>query len=178
MPCCGQRPRIAAALTSPTELPEGTVTILFTDVVGSTELTNRVGDGEARRLMGACDDRVRELATQHRGVEVKGTGDGLTLAFQSARRAVTCAIDRDGVAAADMPSPRGVRGARGGDAFLEYEDVVDALAADGARSLDDGVGLLGAEGRHNGDNARSTAQISRVGGRKRCTRRAMAAERV
>ena len=80
-------------MTSPTELPEGTVTILFTDVVGSTELTNRVGDEEARRLMGACDERVRELAIEHRGVEVKGTGDGLMLAFQSARRAVTCAIE-------------------------------------------------------------------------------------
>jgi len=43
--------------------------------------------------MGACDEKVRELAAEHRGVEVKGTGDGLMLAFQSARRAVTCAIE-------------------------------------------------------------------------------------
>jgi class 3 adenylate cyclase len=41
------------------ELPEGTVTILFTDVVGSTGLTNRLGDDDAREILGACDELVR-----------------------------------------------------------------------------------------------------------------------
>ncbi|MCI0776995.1 MAG: hypothetical protein J4N95_02345 [Chloroflexi bacterium] len=35
------------------ELPEGTVTVLFTDVVGSTELTNRLGDDPAREVLDA-----------------------------------------------------------------------------------------------------------------------------
>ena len=73
------------------ELPEGTVTILFTDVEGSTELTNRVGDTAARELMGAVEALARNEIAKHRGFEVKGTGDGLMVAFQSARRAVDCA---------------------------------------------------------------------------------------
>ena len=68
------------------ELPEGTVTVLFTDAVGSTELTNRLGDEAARSVLGACDELVREQVERHRGQEVKGTGDGLMAAFQSARR--------------------------------------------------------------------------------------------
>ena len=78
-------------MISPEALPEGTVTILFTDIVGSTELTNRVGDDEARAAMHKVEDLVREQLADHRGFEVKGTGDGLMLAFQSARRAIGCA---------------------------------------------------------------------------------------
>ncbi len=65
------------------ELPEGTVTILFTDVAGSTELTNRLGDDVAREIVGACDELVRLQIERHRGQEVKGTGDGLMVAFTS-----------------------------------------------------------------------------------------------
>jgi class 3 adenylate cyclase/tetratricopeptide (TPR) repeat protein len=75
------------------ELPEGTVTVLFTDVVGSTELTTRLGDDAARDVLGGCDELVRQQVERHRGHEVKGTGDGLMVAFTSARRAVACAID-------------------------------------------------------------------------------------
>ena len=75
------------------ELPEGTVTVLFTDVVGSTELTNRLGDERARDVLGACDELVRGQIERHRGREVKGTGDGLMVAFTSARRAIACAVD-------------------------------------------------------------------------------------
>jgi len=74
------------------DLPEGTVTVLFTDVVASTELTNRVGDQKARDLMRVCEDLVRRHVTEHGGREVKGTGDGLMIAFTSARRAVEAAV--------------------------------------------------------------------------------------
>ena len=73
------------------ELPEGTVTILFTDVEGSTALTNRLGDAAARELMGAAEALARDEIAKHRGFEVKALGDGLMVAFQSARRAVDCA---------------------------------------------------------------------------------------
>ena len=77
------------------ELPEGTVTVLFTDVVGSTELTNRLGDDAAREVLGACDELVRRQLERHRGQEVKGTGDGLMVAFTSSRkRAAFCASTR------------------------------------------------------------------------------------
>jgi class 3 adenylate cyclase/tetratricopeptide (TPR) repeat protein len=75
------------------ELPEGTVTVLFTDVVGSTDLTTRLGDDAAREVLRACDELVRQQVARHRGQEVKHTGDGLMVAFTSARRAVACAVD-------------------------------------------------------------------------------------
>ena len=75
------------------QLPEGTVTILFTDVEGSTDLTTSLGDEPAREVLRACDELVRQQVARHRGQEVKGTGDGFMLAFTSARRAVACAVD-------------------------------------------------------------------------------------
>jgi class 3 adenylate cyclase len=48
------------------ELPEGTVTVLFTDVVGSTDLTNRLGDEAARHALGACDELLTEAIAMYR----------------------------------------------------------------------------------------------------------------
>lgn len=42
-----------------------TATILFTDVVGSTDLANRVGDRECRRLLGAHEAVIREGFAKH-----------------------------------------------------------------------------------------------------------------
>jgi class 3 adenylate cyclase/tetratricopeptide (TPR) repeat protein len=73
-------------------LPEGTVTVLFTDVVGSTDLTECRGDDAAQDLLRAHREVVRNQVREHDGHEVKGTGDGFMIAFASARRAVDCAI--------------------------------------------------------------------------------------
>lgn len=75
------------------DLPEGTVTVLFTDVQGSTTLAATRGDQTARELMRECEQLTREQLELHNGREVKGTGDGVMAAFASARRAVTCAIE-------------------------------------------------------------------------------------
>jgi len=74
------------------ELPEGTVTILFTDVVGSTDLTTRRGDEVAQEILRAQRELVRHQIEVHAGREVKTMGDGFMVAFASARRAVACAI--------------------------------------------------------------------------------------
>ncbi len=71
------------------ELPEGTVTVLFTDVEGSTAQAATAGDETARARMRKCEELVREQLQRHNGREVKGTGDGTMAAFASARRAVT-----------------------------------------------------------------------------------------
>jgi class 3 adenylate cyclase/tetratricopeptide (TPR) repeat protein len=75
-------------------MPEGSgvVTILFTDLVGSTELLARAGDEEAQRIFRAHHDLLAEAATAHGGEEVKWLGDGLMVAFASAADAVRCAI--------------------------------------------------------------------------------------
>ena len=73
-------------------LPEGTVTILFTDVVASTALTSRRGDDAAHALLARQRQLVRDAVASHAGHEVKSIGDGFMVAFASARRAIACAV--------------------------------------------------------------------------------------
>ena len=75
------------------DLPEGTVTVLFTDLVGSTLLNQQLGDVAAGALESRIERKVLDEVERHRGVVLKDTGDGLMAAFQSARRAVSCAQD-------------------------------------------------------------------------------------
>jgi hypothetical protein len=70
------------------ELPEGTVTVLFTDLVESTRLNQTVGDDAAREISRQIEDLARRQVDAHRGVLIKEMGDGLMAAFASARRAV------------------------------------------------------------------------------------------
>ncbi|HEV8628016.1 MAG TPA: AAA family ATPase [Acidimicrobiia bacterium] len=68
------------------------VTILFTDLVGSTELLARAGDEEAQRIFRAHHTLLAETAAGHGGEEVKWLGDGLMVAFASALDALRAAI--------------------------------------------------------------------------------------
>jgi class 3 adenylate cyclase/pimeloyl-ACP methyl ester carboxylesterase len=70
----------------------GPVTILFTDVEGSTALTQRLGDAQARDLLREHERIVREALKAHAGSEVKTMGDGFMASFGSATRAVECAV--------------------------------------------------------------------------------------
>jgi class 3 adenylate cyclase len=70
----------------------GTTTILFTDLVNSTELLQRAGDETAQRIFQAHHKLVRDCVAGHGGHEVKWLGDGLMVAFPSAADAVRCAI--------------------------------------------------------------------------------------
>jgi class 3 adenylate cyclase len=75
-----------------TDQASALVTILFTDLVGSTELLSRAGDEEAQRIFRAHHDLLAETAAAHQGHEVKWLGDGLMVAFSSAADAVNCGI--------------------------------------------------------------------------------------
>jgi class 3 adenylate cyclase len=66
-------------------------TVLFTDIVESTSLTQRVGDRVALEIIRVHDTVVRNAITLTEGREVKHTGDGIMVAFLSADRAVRCA---------------------------------------------------------------------------------------
>jgi adenylate cyclase len=68
------------------------VTILFTDMEGSTALTQRLGDEAAQNVVRAHNRIVREALTAHGGSEIKHTGDGLMVSFASATRALECAV--------------------------------------------------------------------------------------
>jgi class 3 adenylate cyclase len=67
-------------------------TILFTDVEGSTELTQRLGDAKAREVLRTHERIVRDALQAHGAVDVKTLGDGFMASFSSATRALECAI--------------------------------------------------------------------------------------
>jgi len=67
-------------------------TILFTDVEGSTAMTQRLGDARARDLLREHERMVREALKAHGGSEVKTMGDGFMASFSSATKALECAI--------------------------------------------------------------------------------------
>jgi class 3 adenylate cyclase len=69
----------------------GIRTILFTDIVGSTNLTQSLGDDAAMILLKVHDSVVRDALNSLGGREVKHTGDGIMASFVSAAAAVKCA---------------------------------------------------------------------------------------
>ncbi|HVO26464.1 MAG TPA: AAA family ATPase [Candidatus Margulisiibacteriota bacterium] len=71
---------------------DGTVTILFSDMEGFTEMTGRLGDHGAREVIRLHNAIVREQVRLHGGREVELQGDGFLLAFSDARRALACAV--------------------------------------------------------------------------------------
>jgi class 3 adenylate cyclase len=83
----GERPNLG-----PHAAPDGTVTILFTDIEGSTAITERLGDQRWLALLHTHNAIIQEQLAAHAGFEVKSQGDGFMAAFQSARRALQCAI--------------------------------------------------------------------------------------
>ena len=75
------------------ELPEGTVTIMFTDLVASTALGDLLGDDRGQALRRAHDRILRRQFERFGGRVVKGRGDGFMVVFPSARRGVQCAVE-------------------------------------------------------------------------------------
>jgi class 3 adenylate cyclase/pimeloyl-ACP methyl ester carboxylesterase len=70
-----------------------TMTVLFTDIVASTEHQARVGPREWSRLTDHHDAMVRAALARHRGHEVKTTGDGFLATFDATGRALRCAAE-------------------------------------------------------------------------------------
>ena len=66
------------------------VTILFTDIVDSTSTLHRMGDLAWREQLSVHRARMRDHMNEHRGREVKTTGDGLLAVFDRPIRAVRC----------------------------------------------------------------------------------------
>jgi class 3 adenylate cyclase/DNA-binding SARP family transcriptional activator/tetratricopeptide (TPR) repeat protein len=74
------------------QIKSAITTLLFTDIVGSTELLDHLGDEPADRLRRAHFGLLRDVALSHGGHEVKSLGDGLMVAFDSSVDAAACAI--------------------------------------------------------------------------------------
>jgi len=123
---------------------DGTVTIVFTDIVDSTVMLSRLGDSAWLEVIRRHNDVLREVTEAHGGTVVETQGDGSMLAFSSARRAVACAqgiqdaIDR---AFADYSPPIRVRiGIHTGDAIQEAEHFFGTTVHYAARVAAQAVG--------------------------------------
>jgi class 3 adenylate cyclase len=118
------------------DLPTGTVTFLFTDVDGSTELVKRLGEHYAATLA-EHRDLLRAAFAKHAGPEVDTQGDAFFVAFVRARAAVAAAIAAQR-ALADHPwaqeAPVSVRmGLHTGEAYLGHDGYTGVAVHRAAR---------------------------------------------
>ena len=106
-------------------------TIMFTDIVGSTELAARLGDRAWRELLGRHDRGVRNVLDRHRGREVKTIGDGFLAVFDGAGRGVRAAVDvRSGAQAIGLEIRAGVHT---GEVELAGHDMQGVAVHEAAR---------------------------------------------
>jgi class 3 adenylate cyclase/pimeloyl-ACP methyl ester carboxylesterase len=96
-------------------LPSAFRTILFTDLVGHTEMMQRLGDERGRDVLREHERITREVLKANGGTEVKTMGDGFMASFGSVTKAVECGIalqrafdERNGGALTPDPSPTAV----------------------------------------------------------------------
>ena len=115
-----------------------TVTVVFTDLVGSAELASRLGHDAYEALRHAHFTALRGAVTKHSGSEVKTTGDGLMLRFDSAASAIACAIAMqqatNGAGRGAGRDPVQIRiGISSGEATREDDDVFGPPVVEAAR---------------------------------------------
>jgi len=114
-----------------------TVTVLFTDIVGSTALLERHGPEAADRLRREHFRALRAAIAAHAGREVKNVGDGLMVVFTSAVPAVACAVEmqrRPGLTAPDRRDPVGLRiGIAAGEADVDADDFFGRPVVEASR---------------------------------------------
>jgi class 3 adenylate cyclase len=115
-------------------------TILFTDIVGSTELTQRLGDIAAMYVLADHDRIVRTAVDDRGGTVIKHTGDGMMAAFRSVTSALqsAVAIQRDlATRNATHADPLAVRiGLAAGEPVAEHDDLFGAAVQLAARLCD------------------------------------------
>jgi class 3 adenylate cyclase len=122
--------------------PDGTVTLMFSDIESSTVLLERLGDTEFMQLLGWHDAIVRGAASEHRGYIVKSSGDGFMIAFPSAAFALRCATTVQGRLATGYHGTRiRVRiGLHAGEALRHSDDFYGRTVVIAARIADLALG--------------------------------------
>jgi class 3 adenylate cyclase len=149
------------AETAPT--PSTFRTVLFTDLVGHTEMMSRLGDERGRAVLREHETITRNVLKQHGGTEVKTMGDGFMASFGSVTKAVECAVALQRAFAGREGEPLAVRvGLNAGEPIEEEGDLFGAtvilasrvaakaeggeiLVADTVRGLCSGKGFLFAD---------------------------------
>jgi class 3 adenylate cyclase len=125
--------------------PDGTVTILFSDMEGYTEMTERLGDLRAREILYAHNQIIREQVVACGGFEVKSQGDGFMLAFAGASKALRCsvAIQRAFLDYDDKHPDEPIRvrmGLHTGEALKEADDFLGRTVIIASRIADEAKG--------------------------------------
>ena len=115
--------------------PDGTVTIVFSDIQSSTVLLDRLGDTDFMRMLAWHDDIIRNTAGQHRGYVVKSQGDGFMLAFPSAAFALRASlVIRERIAGGFEGLPIRIRaGMHSGEAIRHDDDFYGRTVVIAAR---------------------------------------------
>ena len=114
--------------------------IMFTDMVGSTEMTAQLGDTMAVELLRAHDAMIRRSLEQHGGSEVKHLGDGIMASFDDAPASVACAIMiQEEFATYNQNSETPIRvriGVHAGEPVVESDDLFGSAVQMTARICD------------------------------------------
>jgi class 3 adenylate cyclase len=111
-------------------------TVMFTDIVGSTALTQQLGDDGAMEMLHVHDTIVRDALSAAHGREIKHTGDGIMASFISAAAAVRCAtqIQQELARRADAEFPLQVRiGGAAGEPVERANDIFGSTVQLAAR---------------------------------------------
>jgi len=120
------------------------VVVMFTDLVGSTELSSRLDPADAEALRQAHFGVLRRAVAGHDGTEVKNLGDGLMVTFPSASAALACAVTMQQALDAHNRSakqPLSVRiGLSAGEAVVEDGDCFGDPVVEAARLCDTAQG--------------------------------------
>ena len=88
------------------EEEKGPTTVMFTDIVGSTRMTQTQGDAGAQELVRKHNEIVRGALQAHEGLEIKHTGDGIMASFKNTAKAIDGAVEMQrGFAAHNAENP-------------------------------------------------------------------------
>jgi class 3 adenylate cyclase len=114
--------------------------IMFTDMVGSTEMTAQLGDAMAVELLKAHDAIIRRTLERHGGSEVKHLGDGIMASFDDPPASVACAIRiQEELASYNKNSETPIRvriGIHAGEPVAESNDLFGSAVQIAARICD------------------------------------------
>jgi class 3 adenylate cyclase len=133
----------------PAAAPDGTVTLMFSDIENSTALNEGMGDARWMEVLRAHDDLIRRHVQEHGGFVVKTMGDGFMVAFASASAALRCAMAIQGSLGVGTKPP-----ATGGGAYKDAAggERIPRDASRGTPAVQVRIGLHTGEAVRQGDD--------------------------
>jgi class 3 adenylate cyclase len=149
-----------------------TVTIIFTDMVGSTVLSSRLGPEASDKVRQEHFSLLRQALAASEGIEVKNLGDGLMAVFPSPSAAVACAVAMQQAVGKDnrrRADPLGLRvGLSGGEVTVEDDDYFGDPVVEAARvcAICEGGQILATETVRSMAGRRSPHRFADAGNRQ------------